>query len=123
MATRSADIPLGPLSNDKFDELRGSNLVRKRTGATPELGDRNDETSINTHAYTGRCEQFDLSDPAQRISYAELTAKLYSGAEYIRLWEERMPGDGGKYFVYVTYIQVMSVYQSGNDRFDLSEDR
>lgn len=120
--TRSADIPLVPLSNNKFSELLDRDDVRKPLGGTPELGDKHDEANLSTQAYTGKCDQFDLSIPEHRQRYAELTAKLLSGAEYMKLWEERIPGSDGKFYIYVTYVQVMTVFSTGNDRFDLNED-
>lgn len=120
--SRTSDIPLVPLSNGKFEELRWRDDVNQRIGATPELGDGNDDAHISTQVYTGKCEQFDLSDPVHRLKYGELSAKLLSGAEYVRLWEERVPAADGKYYVYVTYVQVMTVHKTGNDRFELSED-
>lgn len=122
MATRLADISLVPLSNLKFDSLRARGDVKQDPGATPELGDKYDEANLSKQAYTGRCERFDLSDEKQRKKYAEITAKLLSGAEYVKLWEERLPGSNGEYYVYLTYAQVMTIYQTGNDKFDLHED-
>lgn len=116
---RSADIALVPLSNDQFQDLRSRDDVRCQAGGTPEIGDKFDESPKLSHAFTGMCDRFDLSIPEDRAKYADLTAKLHAGAEYIKIWEERLPGNNGQYFVYVTYVQVMAVYQTGNDNFKL----
>ena len=116
-----SEIPLVPLTNKKFEELRNRADVRQKAGGTPELGDKYTESPTYTQAYTGCCDQFDLSDPTQRKLYGELVSKLYSGAEYIKLWEEKLPGSNGSFFVYISYLKVMTVYQTGNDLFDLKE--
>lgn len=121
--TRVADIPIVPLSNSKFSQLRNLDDVNCPTGGTPELGDKHDDSAVMRQAYTGMCDRFDLSLEEDRKKYADLVSKLYSGTEYCRLWEERMPAQDGKYFVYVAYVQVMNVYQTGNDRFDLNDKR
>lgn len=114
-----SDIPLVALPNDRFQDLRNREDVRCPAGGTPEIGDRFDESPRLSHAFTGKCERFDLSIPEDREKYAELTAQLQAGSEYIKIWEERIPGSDGKFFVYVTYMQVMAVYQTGNDNFKL----
>ena len=122
MATpRLADIPIVPLSNAKFKELRTRSDVRQQAGGTPELGDKFIDSPTYTQACTGSCERFDLSDEEQRKAYGELLSKLCSGAEYIKLWEERIPSSEGKLLVYVSYLKVLTVYQTGNDLFDLRE--
>lgn len=121
--TRLADIPIVPLSNKKFEDLRQRDDVVSAVGGTPELGDRHSASAVLREAYTGMCDRFDLSKDDQRKAYAELTSKLYSGAEYVRLWEERIAGADGAYIVYVSYLRVMKVYQTGNDLFNLSENQ
>lgn len=120
---RLSDIPLVPLTNEKFEELRSRSDVRQQAGGTPELGDKHSDSPTYTQAYTGVCEQFDLSDPEHRKKYGELISKLYSGAEYIKLWEEKLPGTDGKFFIYISYVKVLTVYQTGNDLFDLKDSK
>lgn len=122
MATRSADIPIVPLSSSKFTELRSRDDVKHSAGSTPSIGDRNDVSPRESFIFTGECERFNLSDEQDRRKYAELSAKLYSGAEYQRLWEERMTGAVGELIAYVSYVRYMQVYSNGNDNFNINED-
>ena len=123
MATRSSDVPLVPLSGPSFNKLRQREDVSKVAGGTPELGDKNGTLPKVSTALTGLCERFDLSDPIDRSRYGELSAKLFTGQEFVRLWEEKTTGPSGEIFVYVNYVQYMTVYTNGNDNFKLAEDR
>lgn len=122
MATRSADIPIVPLASSKFNSLRGREDVDCQAGGTPRLGDRSDVSPKESYIYTGECDRFNLSNEDDRKHYAELSAKLYSGMEYQRLWEERTMSPTGELIVYVSYIRYMQVYSNGNDNFNLRED-
>jgi hypothetical protein len=122
MATRSADIPLVPLTSAKFSSLRDRDDVSCQAGGTPKLGDRSDVSPRESFVYTGECERFDLSKEDDRKKYADITAKLYSGMEYHRLWEEKTTGPSGELIVYLSYIRYMQVYSNGNDNFNLHED-
>ena len=111
-------IPLVPLSTDKFSALRDRDDVEEAAGSTPVLGD-NFNSPDEVYAYTGFCNKFNLSDSDDRAAYAELSAQLYAGTEYMRLWEERIPVEGD-IVVYVSYIQVLRVRKHGNDNFELN---
>ena len=87
------------------------------------LGDRHDVSPKTSYIYTGECERFNLSNDEDRAKYAELTAQLYSGMEYHKLWEERMPSPNGDLIAYISYIRFMQVYSNGNDNFNLQEDK
>ena len=119
--TRLADIPIVPLTNSKFEQLECMEDVYRPTGGTPEIGDKHDDSAVMRQAYTGMCDRFDLTQEKDRKAYAELIAKLFAGTEYVRLWEERTPAQDGKYYVYVAYVRVLNVYQTGNDSFDLND--
>lgn len=118
---RSADISLIPLSNAKFNQLRNHRDVEQTPGDTPKLGDRFDTAPKEQTVYTGHCERYDLSDDRQRLAYAELSAKLLSGTEYLRLWEDKVQDTNGKLIVYVSYVTLMSVYTTGKENFDLKD--
>lgn len=122
MATRSADIPIVPLTSGKFNSLRSREDVAYQAGGTPRLGDRSDVSPRESYIYTGECDRFDLSKDEDRRKYAEITAKLYSGMEYQRLWEEKTTGPSGELIIYLSYLRFMQVYSNGNDNFNLRED-
>lgn len=114
---KAQNIPLIPISASSFDCLRNRDDVATPAGETPVLGD--DFNSPDpAYAYAGFCEKFNLSDDSDRLKYAELSAKLYAGAEFIRLWEDRLPVDGN-INVFVAYIKVLKVFQDGN-KLDLN---
>ena len=76
-------------------------------GHTPEVGERGlaDRQNIGV---TGFCECYDLSKEGDRSKYAELSANLAVGTEYVKIWEERVvTGESIKIFInYVRYINV-----------------
>lgn len=115
---KSSEIPLVPLSADRFAELRSRTDVVSKSGAVPRLGSTYDNPKQTT-AFAGFCERFDLSTEEGRSSYAELSAKLLPGTEVLRLWEERVHGPSGEIYIYVSYVKVLDVFQSGTENFEL----
>ena len=80
-------------------------------GTTPEVGDKNAGGVMQDVAVVGECERFDLSDESDRASYANLAARMFSGADCIKLWEERIHKDGS-IVVFVSYINYTNVFQT-----------
>ena len=72
-----------PATTDVTDRLKARRDFVSSPGATPEVGDRNGERVVQNIAVTGNCDVFDLSKEEDRTKYAELSAKLFSGTEYI----------------------------------------
>lgn len=118
---KSSDISLVPLSADKFNSLRTRVDVVPRDGQAPRLGVNHDGSKQST-VFTGFCDKFDLSTEDGRNGYAALSARLLPGTELLRLWEERVPGPNGTIYIYVSYVQVLDVYQTGTENFDLRDE-
>jgi hypothetical protein len=117
---RSSEISLVPLSNSKFKQLRDRPDIHENPGDSPYLGSASDKLKTKSTVYTGLCDRFDLSDSVQRSAYAALSAKLLSGSEYIRLWEDRVQ-EAGAMVVYVSYVRTLSIYSTDNDNYDLKD--
>lgn len=107
-----------PLTRDVTDNLKKRHDYVSAPGSTPEVGDRNGERVTQDVTVVGSCDVFDLSSSEDRAKYAELSAKLFSGTECIRLWEERTM-QGSSLIVYVSYINYMNVYQSATNAINL----
>lgn len=108
-----------PATADVTDRLKSRRDFVSSPGATPEVGDRNGERVVQNIAVTGNCDVFDLSKEEDRVKYAELSAKLFSGTEYIKLWEEKTM-QGSALIVYVSYINYMNVYQTASNVINLN---
>ena len=107
-----------PLTGEATERLKARSDYVSSPGATPEVGDRNGERVSKDITVVGNCDVFDLSKDEDRVKYAELSAKLFSGTEFIRLWEEKTM-QGSALIVYVSYINYMNVYQSATNVINL----
>lgn len=107
-----------PTSTDVTDRLKNRADYSAVPGTTPEVGDRLSGAFSTDITVVGACDMFDLSKDADRAEYAKLSAKLFSGTECIKLWEERSLING-VLTVYVSYINYMKVHQSSTQHIDL----
>ena len=107
---KASDISLVPLTSSALSSLENREDYVNVPGKTPEVGSKamSDKTDV---VYSGYFDCFDLSKEADRAAYAVLSARLFNGEEYARLWEERVV-DGGSIKVFVNYIKYMNVNQS-----------
>lgn len=89
-------------------------------GTTPEVGDKNAGGVTQDVAVVGECKRFDLANESDRVAYAELAARLFSGADCIKLWEERIHKDGS-IVVFVSYINYTNVFQTPTNTIKLKD--
>lgn len=89
-------------------------------GSTPSVGIKGKDTTSQDVPVVGKCERFDLSEQKDREAYACLTARLFSGADCIKLWEEKTQQNGAL-IVYVCYINYMNVFQNPAHHINFKE--
>ena len=89
-------------------------------GVTPEVGDKNSAGVRQDVAIVGECARFDLSDTSDRCKYAELSARLFSGADCVKLWEERIHSNDSV-VVFISYINYTNVFQNSSHTINLKD--
>jgi hypothetical protein len=62
---------------------------------------------------TGYCECFNLKNPEERATYADLCAKFVSSENIEKVFEQHVI-DEGALFVYVTYLEYIKVVEEQN---------
>lgn len=113
-------IRIVPTSSDVVDNLSTREDFVAVPGMTPEVGDKNAGGARQDIAVVGECDRFDLSDSGDRKRYAELSAKMFSGSDCIRLWEERVHNNGS-IIIFVSYINYTNVFQSSASTINLKD--
>ena len=113
-------IRIVPTTSEVVDGLAEREDFVSVPGATPEVGDKSDDTVRQDIAVVGECKRFDLSDPGDRKAYAELSARIFSGSDCIKLWEERIPTNGS-IVIFVSYINYTNVFQSATRTIKLKD--
>ncbi len=107
-------------SSDTANKLASRADYVSVPGITPEVGDKNGPGVRQDVAVVGECKRFDLSDESDRAAYAELAARMFSGADCIKLWEERVH-NGDSIIIFVSYINYTNVFQSTSRTINLKD--
>lgn len=114
-----AQLRIVPTTSAVTDRLKSREDYIEVPGSTPTVGSKAESKSCDV-SVVGNCDRFDLSSAEDRAAYAELSARLFSGSDCIRLWEERTQ-QAGALIVYVSYINYMNVYQTPSHNIKLKD--
>ena len=115
-----SQLRIVPTTKKVTDKLTEREDYVSTPGATPEVGNKNAEGVRQDVAVVGECVRFDLSDSSDRAKYAELAARMFSGADCIKLWEERIHNNGS-IIVFVSYINYTNVFQNTTHTINLKD--
>ena len=118
---KPTQLRLVPTSHKVIDDLKIREDYVNTQGSAPEVGDKNGESVTTDVAVVGECARFDLSVDDDRQAYAKLSARLFSGVDCIRLWEERALHNDSL-IVYVNYINYTNVYQNRTRVINLKDE-
>jgi hypothetical protein len=111
-----SDNSLGQLANLPYQEaqlkLENKSIQEKRDGIpvfarTPDSFIDSSEVPLTV---VGHCDRYDLSEDADRVTYADLCAQLASAANFEKLFEQHIV-EGNKLLVYITYLEYIKIVE------------
>lgn len=108
MKAQDIKIPTFMKGSQK-DGLEESGKFNAMSNGIPYTSDVSDAYDSSEFRLTGRCEKFDLSEAEDRQKYADLCARFLTPCGCERLWEQRVPADGGCLLVYVAYTEMSKI--------------